>query len=133
MHRSVDTIDGMKAQLTQLRQQLATDTEYFRHVYNYTFEFSRPPGQRSLGLDMAQGFWALLVPHGLAGGALAHVAARDDDGDEVMDDGAEEGWKEEHLQWWFEFLEQGGTKGVSKDVWQMVSVVFLLARLCGLR
>ena len=39
----------MKAQLTQLRQQLAKDTDYFRQVYNYTFEFSRPPGQRSLG------------------------------------------------------------------------------------
>ena len=38
-----------KATLATLRQQLATDTEYFRQVYNYTFEFSRPPGQRSLG------------------------------------------------------------------------------------
>ena len=45
----MDTIDGMKTTLSTLRQQLATDTDYFRHVYNYTFEFSRPPGQRSLG------------------------------------------------------------------------------------
>lgn len=45
----VDSIDGFKATLATLRQQLATDTEYFRQVYNYTFEFSRPPGQRSLG------------------------------------------------------------------------------------
>ncbi|KAM5530331.1 hypothetical protein V8D89_016002 [Ganoderma adspersum] len=128
----VDTIDGFKGTLATLRQQLATDTEYFRQVYNYTFEFSRPPGQRSLALDMAQGFWALLIPHGIAGGALSHIAAptgQDEDGDEHMTDGGaaaagagalhEQGWGEQHTAWWFEFLEESGTKGVSKDVWQM--------------
>ena len=48
-YHSVDTIDAMKTTLQKLRDQLASDTDYFRHVYNYTFEFSRPPGQRSLG------------------------------------------------------------------------------------
>ena len=73
---------------------------------------------------MAQGFWAILLPHGLAGGALAHTPAGDDDGDAVMDGAGagEGGWGAEHTQWWFEFLEQSGAKGVSKDVWQMVSV-----------
>ncbi len=74
---------------------------------------------------MAQGFWALLIPHGLQGGALSHVissSAADEDGDAPMD-GPEEGWKEEYTQWWFEFLEQSGIKGVSKDVWQMVSII----------
>ena len=93
---------------------------------------------------MAQGFWAILIPHGLAGGALSHIvsapsAGQDEDGDELMDgSGAgasvagagsaehEEGWSHKHTQWWFEFLESSGVKGVSKDVWQMVSV----ARVC---
>ena len=78
---------------------------------------------------MAQGFWQLLIPHGLEGGALAHVPAgaaglQDEDGDEPMDGStgaSEEGWQPQHTQWWFEFLEQSGIKGVSKDVWQMVS------------
>lgn len=145
----VDTILAMKTTLETLRNNMARDTDYFRKVYNYTFEFSRPPGQRSLGahispyltllsldltltsrvihhlgLDMAQGFWALLIPHGLAGGALAHVTAggQDSDGDEVMASAAPgEGWKDAYTQWWFEFLEGSGAKGVSKDVWQMVS------------
>lgn len=76
---------------------------------------------------MAQGFWALLIPHGLAGGALAHVTAggQDSDGDEVMASAAPgEGWKDAYTQWWFEFLEGSGAKGVSKDVWQMVSYSF---------
>ncbi|KAH9922224.1 defective in Cullin neddylation protein 1 [Fomitopsis serialis] len=109
-----DSISGMQSLLTQLRQKLSQDPEYFTQVYNYTFEFSRPQGQRSLGLEDAQGFWALLIPHGLQGGALAHVQ-RDDD----VDMTGEEGWKEEHTQWWFEFLNEKGGKGISKDTWQM--------------
>lgn len=50
--RRVDTIPAMKTQLETLRNQMARDTEYFRRVYNYTFEFSRPPGQRSLGASL---------------------------------------------------------------------------------
>ena len=71
---------------------------------------------RGAGLDDAQGFWAILIPHGLQGGALAHVQ-RDDD----VDMTGEEGWKEEYTQWWFDFLNEKGGKGVSKDTWQMVS------------
>ena len=79
---------------------------------------------------MAQGFWALLIPHGRRGGALAHVSASaqqdgDGDGDVVMGSAGEEGWKDEYTQWWFEFLESSGAKGVSKDVWHMVSCRFL--------
>ncbi|OCH92560.1 DUF298-domain-containing protein [Obba rivulosa] len=107
----------MRAVLDRLRAQLAQDPQYFQQVYNFTFEFSRPPGQRSLALDMAQAFWGLLIPHGLEGRALAHVSAPDDDEDEDMED--EEGWKPEYLEWWFEFLNEKGGKGVSKDTWQM--------------
>ena len=60
----MDTLDGFKTTLGTLKQQLATDTEYFRNVYNYTFEFSRPPGQRSLGASPL-----LLL---LSGSAYAH-------------------------------------------------------------
>ncbi|OBZ74712.1 Defective in cullin neddylation protein 1 [Grifola frondosa] len=106
----VDTLPAMKTKLVELRNRLAVDPEYFQSVYNYTFEFSRPAGQRSLALDMAQGFWALLIPHGLHGGALSHVSSEDDD-DEDEDMDRDEGWKDEYTG--------GGGKGVSKDVWQM--------------
>ena len=92
-----------------------------------------PGAAHRAALDMAQGFWALLIPHGIAGGALSHIVGptgQDEDGDEHMADGGahagapayEEGWGEQHTAWWFEFLEESGTKGVSKDVWQMVSL-----------
>lgn len=53
VRRSVDSLAGLQGLLTQLRQKLARDPDYFTHVYNYTFEFSRPPGQRSLGARAA--------------------------------------------------------------------------------
>lgn len=75
------------------------------------------------GLEIAQGLWAILLPHGLTGGALSHVSSTDDDGDDAMD-GIEQGWKEEYNDLWFEFLAEKGGKGVSKDTWVMVSTKF---------
>lgn len=69
-------------------------------------------------IDVAQAFWGLLLPHGLSGGALSHIHSTDDDEDDDM--GAEEGWKEEYMQWWFDYLTERGGKGVSKDTWMMV-------------
>lgn len=119
----------MKIALPRLRDKLGSDPVYFQKVYNYTFEFSRPPGQRSLGMDMAKPFWGLLLPHGLRGGVLS---ARDVDGDDRMDD-VEEGWRDEYMQWWFDFLDEKKLKGISKDVWQMVSIYapFLCRQTCS--
>jgi DCN1-like protein 1/2 len=33
-----------------------------------------------------------------------------------------EGFKREYVDWWFEFLQAKGGKGVSKDTWNMVSI-----------
>jgi len=111
-----DSISAMKTALPRLRDQLGSDPEYFRKVYNHTFDFGRSEGQRSLALDSAQAFWALLLPHGLRGGALSHTPPAD--GDDVrMSTG--EGWKEEYNQMWFDFLAEKKLKGVSKDTWHM--------------
>ena len=70
---------------------------------------------------MAQGFWQLLIPCGLQNGALSHIVGPSNkDGDDVLMADHEEGWKDDYTEWWFEFLTQRGTKGISKDVWQMV-------------
>jgi len=112
-----DSISGMKSALARLRNQLASDPSYFQKVYNHTFDFARAEGQRSLALDTAQALWVLLLHHGFNGGALAHIPSEDVDDDVKMD--GEEGWKEEYIQWWFDFLNQKGLKGVSKDTWVM--------------
>ena len=85
------------------------------------------------GLETAQAFWGLLIPHGLAGGALSRIPMQDDndEGDEDVDmDEDEEGWKEEYLQWWFDFLNERGGKGVTKDTWIMVRT-FLFTESCS--
>ncbi|PBK85653.1 hypothetical protein ARMGADRAFT_1036103 [Armillaria gallica] len=69
-------------------------------------------------MDSAQAFWALLLPHGLKGGALSRTTSTDED-DVDMDATSEEGWKDQYTQWWFEYLEAKGGKGVSKDTWSM--------------
>ncbi|KAJ7092420.1 defective in Cullin neddylation protein 1 [Mycena belliarum] len=109
-----DTIPTMTAALGRLRTQLGQDAAYFTKVYNHTFEFAKVEGQRSIGIDTAQAFWGLLLPHGMTGGALSHVDAS---GDSAMDGSA--GWRAEHVEWWFEFLQERGGKGVSKDTWVM--------------
>jgi DCN1-like protein 1/2 len=110
-----DTILAMEGALPRLRTKLASDPEYFQKVYAYTFNFARSDGQRSLGTDVAQAFWALLLPHGMKGGALAH---KKQDGDDVIME-PQEGFKLEYVQWWFDFLNEKGGRGVSKDTWNM--------------
>jgi len=112
-----DSTPTMKSALLRLRDRLGSDPQYFNQVYNHTFDFARSEGQRSLAVDTAQAFWGLLIPHGLQGGALAHASSRDFDDDDDM--GEEEGWKDEYTSWWFEFLDERGGKGVSKDTWAM--------------
>ena len=70
-------------------------------------------------MDMAQGFWQLLIPCGLQNGALSHIIGPSGrDGDDVLMSDHEEGWRDEYTDWWFDCLNQKGMKGVSKDVWQ---------------
>lgn len=44
-----DNLNSMKQILPRLRDQLGSDPDYFKKVYNHTFDFARSEGQRSLG------------------------------------------------------------------------------------
>jgi len=116
-----DSIPSMQHAIAKLRQRLASDSAYFIKVYNYTFDFAKTEGQRSLAVEMACAFWALLLPHGLSGGALSYQPSSDFiGGDQPMDDGEEEGWRPKYNEAWFKFLAEKGGKGVSKDTWTML-------------
>jgi len=119
-----DSISEMKNALARLREQLGSDSFYFEKVYKYTFDFARNEGQRSVGLETAQAFWSLLIPYGLAEGALTRIPMQDDkDGNKDVDmDECPDGWKQEYLQWWFDFLNERGGKGITKDTWIMFFV-----------
>lgn len=110
----------MKTQIPRLRRKLGADADYFRRVYLYTFEFARSEGQRSLGIELAQAFWNLLLPFGLRGGALR---MQDHSGHDLSK--ANGGWTDDHTQLWYEFLKEKNIKGISKDTWSMVRANFL--------
>ncbi|TEB33879.1 DUF298-domain-containing protein [Coprinellus micaceus] len=112
----VDSLPAMKGLVDKLRSKLSKDPQYFGKVYAHTFQFAKTEGARSVGTETAIAFWGLLLPVGLKGGALSHVIEEDDG---KMDTG-DEGFKDEYIQWWFEFLTEKGLKGVSKDTWMML-------------
>lgn len=115
----VESFEGMKTSIPRLRKKLGADPDYFRRVYLYTFEFARSEGQRSLGIELSQAFWSLLLPFGLKGGALR---TQDFGGNDLSKINI--GWTEEHTQLWYAFLKEKNVKGISKDTWSMF-LVFL--------
>lgn len=88
------------------------------HSYHYILTRSHP------AIETAQAFWATLIPHGLHGGALAHVHSTEDGDDDMSEDG---GWTDKYTQWWFDYLNEKGGKGISKDTWIMVKAMFFHA------
>ncbi|KAH7103764.1 Cullin binding-domain-containing protein [Auriculariales sp. MPI-PUGE-AT-0066] len=100
-----ETIDQMRASLSQLRTKLGTNADYFGQVYSFTFEFARSSGQRSLPIETAESFWKLLLPIGLHGGVLSPSQGP--------------AWSVPQLQDWYDFLNNSPAKGVSKDTWNL--------------
>lgn len=138
-----DNLDSMKLALPRLRDQLSSNAEYFTKVYYHTFDFARNEGQRSLGksvrfrsivsasnltlriaaIETAKGLWSLLLSHGLKGGAISSTSSTDANGDVKMDGDVGHGWTEARTTMWFKFLEGKRLKGISRDVWHMVSMM----------
>jgi len=116
-----DSIPKMKAQLAQLNSKLSNDTEYLQAVYNFTFNFAKSEGQRSIPIETAIAFWGLLLPAGQRGQALRHMDMTTDasTGDVTYHPSKEPGWKPEYNALWFEYLNEKGGKGISKDTWHM--------------
>ncbi|KAF8503170.1 defective in Cullin neddylation protein 1 [Gautieria morchelliformis] len=116
----IDSLAGMKNILPRLRRNLGSDYNYFKKVYLFTFDFARSEGQRSLATDTAQAFWGLLLPHAIRGGALAHVEPDDGENEPIAGDVTpSQGWSDKHTEWWSDFLDEKGGKGISRDTWTM--------------
>ncbi|KAF9512840.1 hypothetical protein BS47DRAFT_1330049 [Hydnum rufescens UP504] len=112
-----DSRDTMKAALPKLRSRLQNDRAFFRSIYMYAFDFARTAGQRSIPIDNAKAFWAMLLPAGFAGDALVY-------------EGPGEGWKPEYNQLWFDFLDAKGGRGISRDTWAMFFEFILTIDSC---
>lgn len=88
-----DTIELQREYVDTLRNDLKS-SDTFRQVYNFTFDYAKNEGQKSMMLDVASDLWTLLVP---------------------LDPTAN--FSAEHLEWWIDFLVRRGSKAVSKDTW----------------
>jgi len=116
----IDSVEALKGRLPAMRDQVRTDPAYFAKIYQHAFDFARAEGQRSLPMESAKAFWEMLIPVGIEGGALSHIASEEDDDDDAkMTPADEEGWNENLTKLWFDFLDERGGKGISKDTWSM--------------
>ncbi|KAN0060902.1 Scaffold-type E3 ligase [Thecaphora frezii] len=113
-----DTIEKQKAALDKLRDELKRNAPVkperlfaegkrssrglYEKVYEYTYTFARPEGQKSLPLETALAFWDLVLPASFTF------------------EGSESGghFTRAQLELWKRFLsEKTGGRAVSKDTW----------------
>ncbi|KAF3902865.1 hypothetical protein AA313_de0207940 [Arthrobotrys entomopaga] len=87
-----DTIDKMKDKLRELRTKMDTDNEYFKEVYNWTFDWAKPVGQKGIPHETATEWWRLLLAGRFQG----------------------------HLDYWIDFINTKYKKTISRDTWKML-------------
>lgn len=90
-----DSLERQKQYVGTLRAQLKDPTT-FKRIYNFAFDYAKAQGQKSLQFDIARELWSLLVP---------------------LDPGS--GFPPEHLALWLRFLEDKGSRAVSRDTWSL--------------
>ncbi|KAL9125556.1 MAG: hypothetical protein Q9217_005255 [Psora testacea] len=96
-----DTLPKQQAHIPSLRRYLLTNPDVFKKTYKQTFLLARQSGQKVLPLLVAIEYWrTLLSPPSLSWSTPTTP------------------W----LEWWFEYLENGWKKSVSKDMWDQTGL-----------
>eukprot|EP00741_Cyanophora_paradoxa_P006891 tig00001049_g6666.t1 len=85
-----DSIDKIKEKFSRWKAELDDETR-FADFYNYAFNFSKEPTQKSLALDTAIAVWQLVLK----------------DRFKFLDD-------------WVQFLQEKHSKSISRDSWQLL-------------
>ncbi|KFD51486.1 hypothetical protein M514_07699 [Trichuris suis] len=85
-----DTIEKLRNKLEKYRAELQ-DEDNFRDFYQFTFHFAKSPTQKGLDVEMAIGYWRLI----LAGRFY-------------------------HLDNWCNFLQSARRKPITRDTWNLV-------------
>ncbi|XP_061996414.1 uncharacterized protein LOC133714308 [Rosa rugosa] len=89
----IDSIEKFRSALPSMRSELK-DKDKFKEVYNFTFDWAKEKGQKSLQLDTAIGMWQLLF--------------------------AEMTPKWPYVDQWCEFLEERHKLAIPKDTWNQL-------------
>lgn len=85
-----DSIEKLKHKLPTLETELK-DAAKFRDFYNFTFDYAKNPGQKSLELDMAIAYWNIV----LAG-------------------------RFKFLNIWCQFLQEHHKRSIPRDTWNLL-------------
>ncbi|XP_031567726.1 DCN1-like protein 2 [Actinia tenebrosa] len=85
-----DSIEKLKNKLPSLELELK-DQLKFKDLYQFTFNFAKNPGQKSLDLDMAIAYWRILL-----------------------------GTRFKFLGLWTEFLVNHHKRAISRDTWNLL-------------
>lgn len=85
-----DTIDKLKAKLPAQETELKDPTK-FRDFYQFTFNFAKNPGQKSLDLEMALAYWNIVLSDQFT-----------------------------YLPWWCEYLQLNHKKAIPRDTWNLL-------------
>lgn len=56
-----DTPEKLRQRLLAIEKDLRKDVNKFKDLYNYTFNYAKNEGQKSLDLDMALAYWNILL------------------------------------------------------------------------
>nr|CCA16491.1 conserved hypothetical protein [Albugo laibachii Nc14] len=92
-----DTKEKLKSTILELRTYISTNQE-FKQFYSFCFDFSKEPGQKSLGLAIAIPMWEVLLMDRFP------QAASD----------------------WIQFLQESNPcKGVTRDTWDLLLDFFI--------
>lgn len=85
---NVDNVSALANRLTKLEQEISKDNNKMKELYNFTFNYAKSTGQRSVELDIAIEYWKILLSK-----------------------------RFKHLQLWFDYLLECHKRPISKDTW----------------
>ncbi|GAA5997032.1 hypothetical protein JCM5350_002712 [Sporobolomyces pararoseus] len=114
-----DTLEKQKDFVEKriVKEQLKErDGEFFKKVYNFSFDYAKQEGQKSMPFEIAQELWNLLIP--LDPYSPSSSSSSTTTTTTTTNGGGGSGFDKERLEWWIDFLEnEKGGKVVSKDTW----------------
>lgn len=88
---TVDSVATLSSRLASLEQEITKDQNKMKELYNFSFEYAKNAGQKSVDLEIAIEYWKILL-----------------------------GKKFKHLNLWFEYLETFHKKPISRDTWMLL-------------